>query len=144
MWYEVSKKNRELYKQDYVKLYIDTVHAAVKEVDPMVGVGRGWVDSSPSNGVVSEEPYVKRWQMPNLWEYGDVHHYDYFHDCEDYKVYPQPRFVSEHGFQSWPAFAILKNLTEADDWSRDSAFFDYRQRHQNGNMVHVQIHHVSK
>lgn len=50
-WYDASKADMEFYKADYVKLYIDTVHTAVKETDPMVGNGRAWVDSSPSNGV---------------------------------------------------------------------------------------------
>ena len=68
--------------------------------------------------MVSEEPYVKRWKNPNLWEYGDVHYYDYAHDCEDYHRYPLPRFVSEHGFQSWPAFSLLEDLTAPEDWSR--------------------------
>mmetsp|Transcript_29005 Transcript_29005/g.63450 ORF Transcript_29005/g.63450 Transcript_29005/m.63450 type:complete len:1018 (-) Transcript_29005:480-3533(-) len=132
-WYKASRQHKDFYKADYLKLYIQTVYAAVKEADPMVGRGRAWVDSSPSNGVLSEEPYVKRWKNANLWEYGDVHFYDYGHDCENYHRYPLPRFVSEHGFMSWPAFTLLEDLTAPEDWSRESAFFQYRMRHPNGN-----------
>ena len=62
----------ETYKQDYVKLYIDTIRTIVKEEDP----SRPYTASSPSNGKHSdEEGYVA--ENPGLWEYGDVHYYNY-------------------------------------------------------------------
>ena len=59
--YNQSKRdggNRDLYLADYVKLYVDTVRLAVSGADPE---RRAFVDSSPSNGLVSTDPYVKRW-----------------------------------------------------------------------------------
>ena len=55
-WFDQSKKNPQLYVADYVKLFLDTVQQAVAEVDPDFP----YVDSSPSNGLLSEDPYVKR------------------------------------------------------------------------------------
>lgn len=55
-WFDVAKHNPQLYVADYVKLFLDTVQTAVAEVDPRFP----FVDSSPSNGLISKRPYVKR------------------------------------------------------------------------------------
>ncbi len=55
-WFEVSRQSPQLYVADYVKLFLDTVQRAVAEVDAEFP----FVDSSPSNGLLSMEPYVKR------------------------------------------------------------------------------------
>ena len=55
-WFDESRRNPQMYVADYVKLFLDTVHQAVAEVDPDFP----FVDSSPSNGLLSTEPYVKR------------------------------------------------------------------------------------
>lgn len=80
------------YKTDYITLYLDTVRAAIRIVDPApfptsshdpaVG-GRPFVDSSPSNGLLEPETtapvdsYKKRWGNVFDWEYGDLHYYNY-------------------------------------------------------------------
>ena len=48
-----------VYQADYVELYVDTVHRVLREVDSLTS--RPFVDSSPSNAVLSHDPYVKRW-----------------------------------------------------------------------------------
>jgi hypothetical protein len=50
---------------------------------------RPWVDSSPSNGILSREPYIKRWGNPYDSHWGDVHHYDYYKDCELPDSFPE-------------------------------------------------------
>ena len=47
--------------------------------------------------------------------------------------YPLARFISEHGFQSFPSFEGYRPVTAPEDWSRDSWLLFYRQRHQFGN-----------
>lgn len=42
---------------------------------PSLDPARAWVDSSPANGLLSEDPYVKRWGYPGDLHYGDLHHY---------------------------------------------------------------------
>lgn len=49
----------------------------VKRLDP----GRPFVDSSPSNGVLSRQPYVKRWGNANDPARGDRHYYNTHDDC---------------------------------------------------------------
>ena len=47
--------------------------------------------------------------------------------------YPLARFISEHGFQSFPSFESYVPVTAPVDHSRDSWLLFYRQRHQLGN-----------
>jgi len=100
-WFPESNTNRDLYVSDYSELYGNTVYRAVQNVD---NDQRPWVDSSPSNGLISTEPYSKLWGQASTAEAGDVHFYNYAMDCEDYTGYPQARFISEFGFQSQPSF----------------------------------------
>lgn len=51
-----SRDNPKLYANDYEAVFIGTVREALLSVDPDVV----FVDSSPSKGVVSVAPYVKR------------------------------------------------------------------------------------
>ncbi len=88
-----------MYVADYVKLYADTVFATMQRVlgESFASI---WVDSSPSNGLLSVEPYVKLWTQASTSTAGDMHFYDYNMDCENSDSFPTSRFVSEFGFQS--------------------------------------------
>ena len=55
-WFEPARQNPSLYVADYVELFLNTVRQAVVEVDPAFP----FVDSSPSKGLLSYDPYVKR------------------------------------------------------------------------------------
>lgn len=92
-----------------------------------------WVDSSPSNGLLSVEPYVKRWTRGSTAAAGDMHFYDYSMDCEVDSKFPEARFVSEFGFQSQPSFATYKGVLNETDYFKDSTVVAYRQRHEGGN-----------
>jgi beta-mannosidase len=90
------------------------------------------VDSSPSNGLFSTNPYAKRWSAASTAAAGDVHFYDYDMDCEDASGYPAARFVSEFGFQGQPSFFAYAHVTQPQDWARDSPLLQFRQRHEHG------------
>jgi len=128
-WYDESRRNRDLYLVDQAKLYLETLLPAVSSAD---ADARPIVDSSPSNGLVSSVPYVKRWGTVGAGSWGDTHYYNYVADCEDASTYPSARFVSEHGFQSFPSLSQYASVSVEEDWSRDSAFSDFRMRHPEG------------
>jgi len=92
-----------------------------------------WVDSSPSNGLLSADPYAKKWGAASTETAGDVHYYNYGCDCEDSDSYPAARFISEFGFQTMPSYLAYRPVTLPEDWFPNSPLLRYRQRHEDGN-----------
>lgn len=61
-----TKNNFSLYKEDYIKLYVDTIRSEVLQNDKT----RSYLVSSPTNGVKSEkEGFIA--QKPGSNFYGD-------------------------------------------------------------------------
>ncbi|XP_020629469.1 beta-mannosidase-like isoform X2 [Orbicella faveolata] len=126
-WYNTSSTFSR-YANDYVKLYIDTIRETLEEEDK----SRPFLSSSPSNGVDTEmEGWIAKTPSSPYW--GDVHFYDYKMDCWNVSGYPKPRFASEYGFQSYPSFETLAEVSVEGDWTYDSAFMEHRQHHGDGN-----------
>lgn len=127
-WYSTDQ-NFEIYKEDYIKLYVDVVKMVAVSEDP----SRNFVVSSPSNGDASEEEgYIA--SNPYSGLYGDNHYYNYKENNWDWTIYPKTRFASEYGFQSYPSFEILEPVSEIWDWSFSSAWMTHRQHHPGGNL----------
>jgi beta-mannosidase len=116
---------------DYLKLYVDTIYVAIGDVEGHSQ--RPFVDSSPSNGIISSDPYVKQWGTASTPHAGDTHFYDYSSDCEAYSMFPASKFVSEFGFQVHPSFLAYEPVTNKEDRHTSSKFSHYRQRHEDGN-----------
>ncbi|XP_072031155.1 beta-mannosidase-like [Amphiura filiformis] len=128
-WYGTNV-SYSLYRDDYVKLYIDTIREQVLLHDP--NERRPFVSSSPSNGLETEKEDWVAWN-PQDTHYGDVHYYNYGADCWDVSTFPKPRFASEYGYQSWASFETLAKVSEKSDWSYSSNFSEHRQHHLLGN-----------
>ncbi len=135
-WFDSSRNNRDLYVSDYTKLY-ELAYNALTSVVGINAIDKQviWVDSSPSNGLISADPYSKKWTTASTEIAGDVHFYDYDMDCEINTNFPNAKFISEFGFQSMPSFSSYEPVTSnnGQDWLRNSEFILYRQRHENGN-----------
>ncbi|XP_076069531.1 beta-mannosidase isoform X2 [Oratosquilla oratoria] len=126
-WYG-TWMNFTRYKKDYIKLYVDTIRVTVQKED----LSRPFVVSSPNNGIESEEEgFIAKHPYDN--KYGDVHYYNYYGDAWNWRTYPRTRFGSEYGFQSWPSFLTMKQVTVEEDWSRSSHMMSHRQHHPLGN-----------
>ncbi|XP_076814346.1 beta-mannosidase-like isoform X2 [Clavelina lepadiformis] len=126
-WYNTTE-HFDRYKQDYLSLYVDTVHKTVKSLDTT----RPFATSSPSNGLETKQ---EGWVAKNPYDpnNGDVHYYNYNDDCLDITKYPATRFASEYGFQSWPSFETIVPVTVAEDRKMNSNWSDHRQHHATGN-----------
>ena len=127
-WYGTDRRFSD-YKSDYVKLYVEVVRDETLAQDS----SRSFLVSSPGNGAQSEaEGFIAADPYSSL--YGDTHFYNYRDNNWDWTIYPQTRFASEYGFQSFPAFEVLEPVSEVEDWSVHSAWMSHRQHHPNGNM----------
>ena len=134
-WYGTDA-NFSVYKDDYIRLYVDTIRPIVTSLDR----SRSFVVSSPSNGIQSEQDsYLSL--NPGSTLYGDIHNYNYAANTWDWHVYPKPRFCSEYGFQSFPSFELMEGVSVAADWAFNSEWMQHRQHHPNGNLeLPWQIH----
>ncbi|CAG4954197.1 unnamed protein product [Parnassius apollo] len=126
-WYNTQAQFSK-YKEEYIKLYVDTIKPIVENLDP----NRRYLVSSPSNGLESEqEGYIA--QNPYDPYYGDTHYYNYLSDNWDLNIYPNTRFASEYGFQSLPSLKTMSTATKnKEDYKLDSAYSKHRQHSPNG------------
>lgn len=66
---------------------------------------------------------------------GDTHYWGVWHGDEPFEQYYKhiPRFMSEYGFQSFPAFSTIKEFTLKKDWNMQSEVMEAHQRCPGGN-----------
>ncbi|KPM11675.1 Beta-mannosidase-like protein [Sarcoptes scabiei] len=108
-WWPEIFQHLDLFRRDYLQLYIETIKSIVEQEDS----SRPYVSSSPSNGVISKrENYLS--SNPQSNQYGDVHFYTVSGDVWDWRVAPSAKFVSEYGFQSLPSFSLLEKYLNKD------------------------------
>ncbi|XP_045208111.2 beta-mannosidase-like isoform X1 [Mercenaria mercenaria] len=127
-WYGTDV-NFTRYKNDYLKLYKDTVHSIVMQED----TSRPFLSSSPSNGI---ETQLEGWVAKQPWSthYGDIHEYNYlvpFYDPSQFRI---PRMSSEYGLQSFPSYETLEAVYDIHDMDYWSDLNDYRNHHPFGNV----------
>ncbi|XP_042325084.1 beta-mannosidase isoform X2 [Sceloporus undulatus] len=127
-WFSIPHMKMNIYVKDYVTLYVKNIREIVHAEDK----SRPFITSSPTNGA---ESVKEGWLAHNPYDthYGDVHYYNYKNDCWNWTTYPRARFASEYGFQSWPSFSTLAQVSSEEDWSYVSNFSLHRQHHAEGN-----------
>jgi uncharacterized membrane protein YgcG len=113
--------------REYSALYFDTVLANISAADPW----RPQVSSTPSWGnETAAAPF-----HPNESSVlrGDTHFYDMDADCWNISLYPRARFVTEHGWESWPSFlTVAPTLTGPWDYSFNATLPFSRNHHPPG------------
>lgn len=129
-WFKIVREHRDRYLVDQVTLYVQTVRGTLMYWDRT----RPFVFSSPSNGALSQDPYVLRWGNPQSPLWGDVHYYNYMDDCTDLSLVPPARFMSEYGFQSFDSLETLAPTLDPaqGDLAFNSKIMNWRQHHENG------------
>ena len=98
-----QKSKKQTY--DYIHLYEYIIPKIVKEEDPE----KFYWPSSPSSGGNYEDS--------NAENVGDTHYWGVWHGSEPFTAYRSHhyRFLSEFGFQSFPALQTVKRFTEDGD-----------------------------
>lgn len=115
-------KSRKQY-YDYIRLYEYIIPKIVEEEDPQTFY---W-PSSPSSG--------GNFENSNAENIGDVHYWGAWHGNEPFTAYRKHhyRFLSEFGFQSFPAFQTIRRFTESGDRNVYSRVMELHQRNTSAN-----------
>jgi beta-mannosidase len=110
-------------KSDYIKIYEYIIPKLVKENDPQTFY---W-PASPSSGGGFDDP--------NDENRGDVHYWDVWHGNKPFTEYRKFffRYVSEFGFQSFPALKTVETFTEPEDRNIFSYVMEKHQRNNGAN-----------
>ncbi len=110
-------------KSDYVKMYEYIIPKVLKNYDP----NTFYWPASPSSGGAFDEP--------NAENRGDVHYWDVWHGNKPITEYRKFyfRYVSEFGFQSFPALKTVETFTEPEDRNVFSYVMEKHQRNSSAN-----------
>lgn len=108
---------------DYFKMYEYIIPKLLKEHDPQTFY---W-PASPSSG--------GGFDKPNDENRGDVHYWDVWHGNKPITEFRKFffRYVSEFGFQSFPALKTVESFTEPEDRNIFSYVMEKHQRNQSAN-----------
>jgi beta-mannosidase len=111
----------------YSALYFATVLANFSALLPFTPR----VSSTPSNGnETAEAPWSASAEIVTR---GDVHYYNLDGDCLNVSAYPRARWVTEHGWESFPSFFTLApTLGGPEDYGFNSSMVASRQQHPPG------------
>ena len=116
-----QKSKKQTY--DYIHLYEYIIPKIVKEEDPE----KFYWPSSPSSG--------GNYENSNAENVGDTHYWGVWHGSEPFTAYRSHhyRFLSEFGFQSFPALQTVKRFTEDGDRNIFSRVMEMHQRNTAAN-----------
>lgn len=108
---------------DYIKMYEYLIPKILKEHDP----NTFYWPASPSSGGSFDEP--------NDENRGDVHYWDVWHGNKPFSEYRKFffRYVSEFGFQSFPAEKTIETFTLPEDRNVFSYVMEKHQRNASAN-----------
>lgn len=115
---EWEMKDREENKKKYHDLFEIRLPKLAKKTAPNVAY---WLASPTSGG---------EFQDPNNENYGDMHYWGVWHQCEPFEAYRKinPRFMSEFGIQSFPCLKTLETCTEPEDRNIFSRVMELHQK----------------
>jgi len=112
--------------EDYLKLFQCTLPEVCHKEDPQ----RFYWPSSPA----SDSAAIIN---PNDQDHGDTHYWGVWHGREPFDNYKKhlPRFISEYGFQSFPAPESVKKFTTKEDHDIFSPVMLIHQKNNQGNAI---------
>ncbi|KJA19197.1 glycoside hydrolase family 2 protein [Hypholoma sublateritium FD-334 SS-4] len=116
------------YLNEFVTLFQDFLQRIVSSETRSVP----YTDCSTTNGVLSLDPYVLRFDNETPGEiYGNSERYNYdASQAFNYSTFPVSRFVNEFGFHSMPSFYSWEEvLTSPADFSFNSSVVMSRDHH---------------
>lgn len=115
---EWEMKGREENKRRYRRMFEEEFPALAAEAAPDVAY---WLASPTSGG---------NFEDPNNENYGDMHYWGVWHQCEPFTAYRGifPRFMSEFGIQSFPCLKTMETCTLPQDRNIFSRVMELHQK----------------
>lgn len=112
-------------RADYIRMYEYLIPKALREADPDAFYWPG----SPSSGGGFDDP--------NGQSRGDVHDWSVWHGTKPFSAYRENmgRYVSEFGFQSYPALSTVESFTDPGDRNPFSYVMERHQRCEHGSQL---------
>lgn len=109
---------------DYKKIFHGVLPEVVASLDPT----RPYWPSSPSSNLEEDSDSQRT---------GDVHYWEVWHASKPFDAYERqrPRFMSEYGFQSFPAVETVDSYTVPSDQDIQSPVMLAHQKHPRGNQL---------
>jgi len=109
---------------DYKKIF----HGVLPEVIAAEDPSRPYWPSSPSSNLEEDSDSQRM---------GDVHYWEVWHASKPFDYYERqhPRFMSEYGFQSFPAIETVNAYTLPSDHNIQSPVMLAHQKHPRGNQL---------
>jgi beta-mannosidase len=109
---------------DYKKIFHGVLPEVVAAFDP----ARAYWPSSPSSNLEEDSDSQRM---------GDVHYWEVWHAAKPFAEYERqrPRFMSEYGFQSFPAIETVNAYTLPADHDIQSPVMLAHQKHPRGNQL---------
>jgi beta-mannosidase len=109
---------------DYKKIFHGVLPEVVAKEDP----ARPYWPSSPSSNLEDDSDSQR---------IGDIHYWEVWHASKPFDYYERqrPRFMSEYGFQSFPAIETVKAYTVPTDHDIHSPVMLAHQKHPRGNQL---------
>ena len=125
-WHHWGWKERLPAKlwDDYKKVFHGVLPEVVAKEDP----ARPYWPSSPSSNLEDDADSQR---------IGDIHYWEVWHASKPFDYYERqrPRFMSEYGFQSFPAIETVKAYTVPTDQDIQSPVMLAHQKHPRGNQL---------
>ena len=112
------------------KAYTDVFHRLLPEVIEKYTDGDDYWPSSPMSGPEIGDHEIRPANR------GDNHYWGVWHEKHKFEEYEKNigRFISEHGFQSFPEFETVRQYTLPEDYDIESEIMSAHQRSGIGNL----------
>lgn len=123
----------------------ETFGYSSEKFDALVAGNRGIFERLLADAVAQDDPdrfYLPSspigfWNDPTDDSRGDNHFWGVWHGEQPFSAYAErvPRFMSEFGFQSYPAHATIAEFTDPDDRRIGSDVLKVHQKHARGDAI---------
>lgn len=118
--YGYSMKDSTRIWNDYLNLFHRQIPDLLAQLD-----NRPYTTTSP----------LSNWGTPDNFNYSSMHYWGVWHGNDDFEDYRENvgRFMSEYGFQSFPAIETISFFADSTEWNLDSEVMNHHQKSYVGN-----------